>query len=101
LVLPSDFEPWGLIVNEAMACGTAVIVSDRVGAGPDLVGDSRCTFRAGDIDHLGEILTAVVDRPDLLRELKSEASNRIMRWGLEQTADGIIRGVEAALSRAS
>src|SRR5262249_3744220 len=40
LVLPSDSgETWGLVVNEAMACGLPAIVSDRVGCGPDLVVD--------------------------------------------------------------
>ncbi len=37
LVLPSQSEPWGLVVNEAMACGLPVIVSDRCGCVPDLV----------------------------------------------------------------
>lgn len=37
LVLPSLSEPWGLVVNEAMACGLPVIVSNRCGCVPDLV----------------------------------------------------------------
>jgi len=37
LVLPSLSEPWGLVVNEAMACGMPVVVSDRCGCAPDLV----------------------------------------------------------------
>lgn len=36
-VLPSSFEPWGLVVNEAMAAGLPIILSDQVGALPDLL----------------------------------------------------------------
>ena len=44
LVLPSDEETWGLVVNEAMAAGTLPVVSDKVGCAPDLV------------DGVGEVL---------------------------------------------
>jgi glycosyltransferase involved in cell wall biosynthesis len=37
VVLPSHFEPWGLVVNEALAAGRPVIVTDRAGCVPDLV----------------------------------------------------------------
>ena len=55
LVLPSDFdETWGLVVNEAMACGVPAIVSDRVGCGPDLVidGDTGYRFQFGNTKEL-------------------------------------------------
>jgi glycosyltransferase involved in cell wall biosynthesis len=41
IVLPSETENWGLVVNEAMAAGVLPVVSDRVGAAPDLGGRSR------------------------------------------------------------
>lgn len=42
LVLPSDFgETWGLVANEAMACGAPVIVSERAGCADDLVLDGE------------------------------------------------------------
>ena len=44
LVLPSTSEPWGLVVNEAMACGLPVVVSDRCGCVPDLVHDGENGF---------------------------------------------------------
>src|SRR5258708_35239049 len=53
-VLPSRHEPWGLIVNEVMNAGRAVIVSDDVGCQPDLVADGvqGCRFPAGDVAAL-------------------------------------------------
>ncbi len=40
-VLASSFEPWGLVVNEALACRIPAIVSDKVGAGDDLIIDGK------------------------------------------------------------
>lgn len=44
LVLPSKSEPWGLVVNEAMACKMPVIVSDKCGCHADLVQQSKNGF---------------------------------------------------------
>ena len=44
LVLPSLREPWGLVVNEALACSLPVIVSDRCGCVPELLRDGRNGF---------------------------------------------------------
>ena len=41
LVLPSSSETWGLVVNEAFACGIPAVVSDRVGCGPDMIVEGR------------------------------------------------------------
>lgn len=63
LVLPSSVEPWGLVVNEAMACGTPCIVSDSVGASGDLVEDGRTglVFRSGDLEALQRAMKAAMD----------------------------------------
>src|SRR5208283_2027572 len=58
LVLPSDYEPFGVVVNEAMLCGCPAIVSDRVGAGGDLIsaGQTGHVFPCGNVDDLAGLL---------------------------------------------
>jgi glycosyltransferase involved in cell wall biosynthesis len=66
LVLPSDYgETWGLVVNEALACGLPCAVSDRCGCGEDLVAPSasELVFRCGDPADLARALRRLVDEP--------------------------------------
>jgi len=61
LVLPSDGgETWGLVVNEAMACGLPAIVSNAVGCAPDMIekGATGYEFPVGDIEALAERFAA-------------------------------------------
>jgi glycosyltransferase involved in cell wall biosynthesis len=92
LVLPSAHEAWGLVVNEAMASGTAVIASDAVGAAHDLI-DPSCgaMFRAGDAAGLAQALVTALPRA---RDLGAAAQRRIATWDFE--AD--VRGLKLALS---
>ena len=75
LVLPSSYEPWGLVVNEAMSAGLPVIVSDRVGAAQDLV-DGRETgfvFHYDDVDDLAEKMAILRDDAALRQRMSSNA----------------------------
>jgi glycosyltransferase involved in cell wall biosynthesis len=98
-VLPSRYEPWGLAVNEAMNLGLPVIVSDQVGAAPDLVGtDNGWVFPAGSVSALARVLDdALSDRAALAR--RGEASrNRIAGWDIPHTAEGFVRGARVVSS---
>lgn len=56
-IVPSREEPWGLVVNEALLCGSPVIASDRVAAADDLVEpDSGARFPARDVAALTEAM---------------------------------------------
>jgi len=64
LVLPSSSsETWGLVVNEAFACGIPAIVSDRVGCGVDMIeeGVTGYTYRCGDTAGLGEKMMQFIE----------------------------------------
>ncbi len=63
VVLPSEgTETWGLVVNEAMACGVPAVVSDAVGCGPDLIvpGQTGAVFPLADTAGLARALREVL-----------------------------------------
>ena len=80
LVLPSDFEPWGVVVTEA-ATRLALICSSQVGAAYDLVEDHRNgrMFRSGDSDQLAEALCEV-SSPGNIDRMKSESPLVLAAW---------------------
>ncbi|MGB5616534.1 MAG: glycosyltransferase family 4 protein, partial [Desulfobacterales bacterium] len=99
LVLPSDYgETWGLVVNEAMACGLPAIVSDRVGCGPDLVneGMTGSIFPFGDVDALAnKILDAASDHGKL-RKMGESARTRVFNdYSVERAVKGTIKALES------
>ncbi len=63
LVLPSESETWGLVVNEAMACGLPAIVSSAVGCAPDLIEEAKTgfTFPVGDQEQLAQRLAGLLE----------------------------------------
>lgn len=96
LVLPSDTrETWGLVVNEAMACGLPAVVSDAVGCGPDLVeeGATGAVFPLGDVVGLADAIgrTLALD-PVTTREA---VRARIARYSPNRTAQGIMEATVA------
>ncbi len=94
--LPSTHEPWGLAVNEVMACGRAVVVSDAVGCAVDLVtdGENGCVFAAGDVEALAGALRRVLENPEVAARMGALAAERLQSWDFE--AD--VRGLRAALA---
>lgn len=97
LVLPSDYdETWGLVVNEAMACGIPAIVSDRVGCGPDLVDDgfTGYVFPFGDILKLAEVIMSVALDQTKLEELALNALDRVQEYTIEETVKGTVAAVQ-------
>jgi len=99
LLFPSEREPYGLPVNEAMICGIPAIVSDRIGAGYDLVSDGETGFvyRCGDVSALAKILSDVLPDRLLLKSMGERASKRMTSWSPGDNAEATIRAVEKAI----
>lgn len=78
LVLPSNgLETWGLVVNEAFACGLPAIVSKDSGCGPDLIDEGRTgfTYKTGDCAALAERIEEMIplfNTPQIKQALKSK-----------------------------
>lgn len=102
LVLPSDYgETWGLVVNEAMACGRAALVSDRVGCGPDLIvaGQTGDTVPFGDVDALAQRLVDWAQDPQRLRAMGARARQRVTEgYSVERAVQGLHAAVRAVIA---
>jgi glycosyltransferase involved in cell wall biosynthesis len=82
LVLPSAFEPFGLVVNEAFACGIPAIASNACGCVEDLIveGETGFSFPSGDVAALADRLRWIRD-PDAWERMATGARARISEWG--------------------
>jgi glycosyltransferase involved in cell wall biosynthesis len=106
-VLPARHEPWGLIVNEAMNAGCAIIVTDDVGAQPDLITDGveGCVYPVGDVAALTRALHRILDQPETAAAMGRAALERVNRWsfdadivGLREALAHITRKIDAGTS---
>jgi glycosyltransferase involved in cell wall biosynthesis len=101
MVLPSEYEPFGVVVNEAMCCDCAVITSDQVGAARDLVipGRTGFVYPRGDIAALARILKEAVRDPLRLESLRQAAFVAIQSWSPTQNIAATIEAVQIAVAR--
>ncbi len=90
-VLPSQHEPWGLIVNEAMAAGCPVIVSTDVGCHYDLINDGveGWVFPVGDVEALSAVLRRCFASPQTAELMGRNAQRRVHSWSYEEDVQGL------------
>ena len=94
-VLPSSGpgETWGLAVNEAMACGRAVVVSTKCGCAIDIVNQNGFVFEAGNKEQLAAILKKFVDNPELAAQMGRNSKVLIEQWNFTVAAQKIEEAV--------
>lgn len=97
MVLPSEREPWGLVVNEAMAAGCVPVVSAAVGCAPDLVEPSDGAVVApADTDALASVLDRLAGDRDALAGARSRSRRLADTHSIERTAIGYETAVALA-----
>jgi glycosyltransferase involved in cell wall biosynthesis len=91
LVLPTHSDPWGLVVNEAMACGLPVIVSSVAGCSADLVEDgwNGYVVPARDSEKLNVAIASLLRQHELRRQMSAHSLERIRSHSPEACADGL------------
>jgi glycosyltransferase involved in cell wall biosynthesis len=89
--LPSENEPWGLAVNEAMCAGLPIIASSEIGCVPDLVHNGRngYTFAAGDVSGLADALRPVLRNPEVRQRMGAASRDIIAPWSYAECRDGL------------
>ena len=100
-VHPSLMEPWGLVVNEAAACGLPLLVSDRAGCVetfvPEPAGTTGRRFDPRDVRELAGALARMASLPDDERRgMGRRAAEVAALWGPERFASGTIEALALA-----
>ncbi len=97
LLLPSSFDPRGTVVNEAMACGLPIVISNMVGVygEGDIVKDgyNGFVYNVGDIDMLASILDRLVENDALRKEMGKRSLRIISEWNYKKDVDGILQAL--------
>lgn len=97
-VLPTRYDPWGLVVNEAMACGLPVITTYQCGAGTELVkeGQNGYLYDAEDVGALRDKMIKLCRDTELRKNMGNKSLNVIADYTIEKMADRYLEILEEA-----
>ena len=102
-VFPTHTDPWGLVVNEAMACGLPVISSNAAGCAADLVesGWNGRVFSTGDVRQLASLMDELGRDADQRSAMGQRSNERIQQYSPEAWAEGMASAVQQRRRRAA
>jgi glycosyltransferase involved in cell wall biosynthesis len=105
LVLPSRYEVWGLVINEALEHGLPVVATQAVGAVDDLVLSDVNGYvtRTGDVDELREAMARIAGWDDgRWRSAATAGAEIVERWSIDAAATAFVdacrAGAEASVA---
>ena len=96
----STTEQWGLVVNEAMASGLPVLVSNRCGCASDLLRESEngWTFDPTNEEQIADLMLRIASDEDARERMGARSSEIIAEWGPDRFASGLTGALQAAFS---
>ena len=98
IVLPSQRETWGLVINEAMCFHLPVIVSDKVGCSSDLVTkDNGFVFPVGNVSKLAEHIQYLYDFPDERLKMGDNSGHLIRQFSYQTIIQNILKSIDDSI----
>ncbi|MBI1859814.1 MAG: glycosyltransferase family 4 protein [Deltaproteobacteria bacterium] len=97
LIVPSQFETWGLVVNEAMHAGIVPVVTDTCGVAGDLVvaGETGVIFKLGEPESAARQIAGLIDNPRLLRSMANAGKKLVnQEFSVDQFAEAILGALQ-------
>jgi len=101
LVVPSVFETWGLVVNEAFTCGLPALVTDTCGVADDLVvsGDTGEIYPVGNTKIASSKIKSLIENPDQHQKMCESAKRKVLsHYRPESFAQSILMAFRKAIS---
>jgi glycosyltransferase involved in cell wall biosynthesis len=100
-VLPSRYEGWGVVVNQALGAGLPIICSDAVGAGDDLVeeGVNGSRVTTGSVEALAQKMQFLVENPDARKAWGAASARKSRDWIPEAGAARWAEVIEAVTKK--
>jgi glycosyltransferase involved in cell wall biosynthesis len=101
-VLPSFGDARATVINEAMACGLPVVLTDRCGPIGDIAreGDNAFVFPAGNDAALAAILDRLFEEPALRRRMGQRSREILSRWDYRRGVEGVNEALAKCLPAA-
>lgn len=102
-VLPSEQEPWGLVINEAMNAQALIITTDQVGSSYDLVKNNKNGFvyQAGNVEQLTKALASGLSVLKTSPSIKQASRQIIDTWSYRETVNGIVEACKTVTQSVS
>jgi glycosyltransferase involved in cell wall biosynthesis len=96
LILPTYTDTWGMVVNEAMACGLPIIISRAAGCATDLVRENwnGNLIDPRDPSDLEQAMNRLVLQPDLSKTMGARSAEHIREYSPEKWSNSVARAIQ-------